>query len=339
MIETVLGAIDARSLGATSMHDHVLSDASALHRSGSAPLPESARVAAEALGWLRWNALGLADNLRLDDPELAVEELSVLAPTAQRALVECSSWGLGPRHADLAAISAASGVTIVVAYGAYVPRTVPEPFASLGEDALERRFFEVLSVAIPGAGYRAGMLGIMGTTDALAERERQQLRAAARAAVRTGAAVSVRLDERAYRGLEVLELLAAEGLSADRVLFTNADEFLDAAYWADLSAAGAVLEMCFGCEMVHDGRMDNPSDRERLAFFPRFVEDQPSARLVLGQSLWTKMQLRRHGGHGYDYLQRRIIPALRIAGVDMERIERMLVAEPARLLDRPALDQ
>lgn len=337
MIETVLGPIPAEDLGATCMHDHVLSDSSALQRPGRGPAPASDRVSTQALGWLRWNALALADNLRLDDADLAVQELRSVQGTAQRSLVECSAWGLGPRHGELPAISAASGVRIIVAYGTYIPRTVPARIAELDEAALEQDFVDALVVAVAGTTYRAGMLGIMGTTDALDAREREQLRAAARAAVRTGAAVSVRLDDQAYRGLEVLAILAAEGLPADRVLFTNADEFLDAAYWAELSAAGAVLEMCFGSEMVHDGRMDNPSDRERLAFFPRFVHANPDARLVLGQSLWTKMQLRRHGGHGYDYLQRRIVPALQVAGVEAERIERMLVAEPARLLDRPAL--
>ncbi|MDQ1129283.1 hypothetical protein [Microbacterium sp. SORGH_AS_0888] len=334
MIETVRGEIPAEALGVTCMHDHVLSDSSRLHRPGAQPAPADDRVSPETTGYLRWNALALADNLRLDDPDVAVAELSALRATRQRSLVECSSWGLGPVHEGLPAVAEAAGVTIVVAYGAYIPRTVPAHIAELDEATLEEHFVAALTVAVPGTAYRAGMLGIMGTTDALAPREREQLRAAGRAAVRTGAAVSVRLDDEVYRGLEVLEILGAEGLPAGRVVFTNADEYMDAGYWADLAAAGAVLEMCFGSEMVHEGRMDNPSDRERLAFFPAFVAANPEARHVLGQSTWTKMQLRRHGGYGYDYLARRIVPALGVAGVPAERIERMLVAEPARLLDR-----
>lgn len=334
MIETVLGPIPADRLGATSMHDHVLADASSLQHPGSSPAPDLDRVDAQSLGYLRWNALASADNLRLDDEDTAVAELVAAGRTGMRAIVDCSSWGLGPRHAAYPRVSRDSGVTIVSAYGAYIPRTVPGWIAQMTEIELEEHLVEALTVAIPGTSFRAGMLGIMGTTGEFAPREREQLRAAARAAARTGASISVRLDPDARNGLEVLDLIAREGLAVDRVVLTNADEYPDAAYWADLAAAGAVLEMCFGTEQVHDGRMDNPSDRERLAFFAAAVERHPQSPLVLGESVWTKMQLRAFGGYGYGYLLERIVPALLARGVDVRRLERMLVDEPRRLLDR-----
>jgi phosphotriesterase-related protein len=334
VIETVRGPIRPDELGITSMHDHVLGDASSLQRPGASPAPALDRVDLDSLGYLRWNALASADNLRLDDEDTAVAELLAAGRTGMRAVVDCSSWGLGPRHASYPRISRDSGVTVVSAYGAYIPRTVPGWVAQMTEQELEAHFFDALTVAIPGTSFRAGMLGIMGTTEEFTAREREQLRAAARAAARAGASVSVRLEPEARNGLEILDLIAREGLAADRVVLTNADEYPDAAYWADLIACGAVLEMCFGTEQVHDGRMDNPSDRERLAFFADAVARHPEARLVLGESVWTKMQLRAYGGYGYGYLIERIVPALLARRVDSRRIERMLVDEPRRLLDR-----
>ncbi|PZF82169.1 phosphotriesterase [Jiangella anatolica] len=338
MIETVLGAVPADRLGVTSMHDHVLSDASALRRDGAAPGPASDRVGPETRDYLRTNMLALADNLRLDEPDVAMVELAHAVGLGQRALVEDTSWGLGPDHAGLPEIARRSGMTIVCSYGAYIRRTLPGWLAELDEDGLERHLAGALLDRVPGTGYRAGILGIMGTTADLPEEERSTLRAAARAAVRAGAAVTVRLDPDAARGLEVLGLCAAEGLPAERVVFTNADEFMDAAYWADLAAAGAVLEMCFGTEDVHEGRVHNPSDAQRLEFFTRFCAEQPGSRHVLGHSLWTKAQLRTYGGHGYGHLLARIVPALRDGGVPADRLDRMLVGEPRRLLDRPAID-
>ncbi|MFT4307622.1 MAG: hypothetical protein QM604_12110 [Microbacterium sp.] len=335
MIETVGGAIAAAALGPTCMHDHVLSDSSGLRRPGSLPAPDLGRVGAANLDYLRRNMLASADNLRLDDPRLAATELSAAVAAGQRAVVECSSWGLGPDHAGLPAVSAASGMTIVVAYGAYIPRAVPGWVAAMGEAELEAHLVEALTVAVPGTGFRAGMLGIMGTTAELGGREREQLRAAARAASATGAAVSVRLDPEARNGLDVLALTAAQGLPAERVVLSNADEYMDRSYWAELADAGAVLEMCFGTEAVHAGRVDNPSDRERLAFFPAFLAAHPRSRHTLGQSLWTKAQLAAHGGRGYAHLLTRIVPGLLALGVPAERVDRMLRDEPRRLLDRP----
>lgn len=336
MIETVLGSLPPDSLGVTCMHDHLRSDASGLRRDGATPAPDHDDVRLESLGYLRWNMLASADNLRLDDDDLAARELSSAAVYGQQAVVECSSIGLGPSHESLPAISRASGVAVISAYGFYVPYALPEWVRELDEGRLESHLFDALTVAVPGTSFRAGLLGIMGTTAQLAPRERELLRAASRAGARAGSSVSVRLDPEARRGVEVIELMAGEGLPADRIILTNADEYMDHGYWTELADAGGVLEMCFGTEAVHPGRVDNPSDGERLDFFGRFAADLPEARHVLGLSTWTKAQLAAYGGYGYSYLLARIVPELAERGIAADRLDAMLVDEPRRLLDRSA---
>lgn len=336
MIETVLGPIEAGSWGPTSMHDHLASDSSALRREGVEPAPIGLSVEPEHYGYLRWNMLALADNLRMDTPDLIADELMAAVAAGQHAMVESTSWGLGPSHSVLPDIARRSGMSVVCSYGAYIPRTLPAWVAAMGEHELERHLEAALTVRVPDTDYRAGILGIMGTTAELLEEEIRMLRAAARAAVSTGAAVTVRLEPEQPRGIEVLRIMAAEGLPADRVVFTNADEFMGRAVWSDLSAAGAVLEMSFGTEAIHAGRVDNPSDRERLAFLAPFATEHPEARIVLGQSTWTKTQLRRHGGYGYGHLLGRIVPELARRGISRSRLQTMLVDEPVRLLDRPS---
>lgn len=334
MIETVLGSVDADSLGPVSFHDHLLSDASSLQRAGAEPMPATDRVDGLSQDYLRTNMLALADNLRLDDEDLAVAELQPALAAGQRGLVEATSWGLGPAHARLPELSRRSGMTIVCSYGDYIRRTLPPARLALGEDAWEADLFAALTDRIPGTGFRAGLLGIMGTTGDLPAEERAMLRAAARAAARAGAAMSVRLDPDRVRGVEVLALCADEGLVSERVVFTNADEYPDVAAWADLADAGAVLEMCFGTEDSHGERVQNVTDAERLDFFLDFCAAHPRARHVLGQSVWTKRQLRAHGGTGYGHLFSNVVPALRHAGLPEERLHAMLVTEPRRLLDR-----
>jgi phosphotriesterase-related protein len=117
-------------------------------------------------------------------------------------------------------------------------------------------------------------------------------------------------------------------------VLTNADEYLDAAYWDDLLDAGAVLEVCFGTEAQHMGRMRNASDLQRLDFLTAFLERRPAGRFVLGGSLWTKSQLRRYGGCGYDHLTTRVLPELARRGVPAALLDAMVRTEPLRLLDR-----
>lgn len=338
MIQTVRGPVPPESLGPCSFHDHLLSDASSLRRPGTRPEPASDRVGPDTREYLRTNMLALADNLRLEDSALAARELEAAWGAGQRSVVEATSWGLGPDHAGLARLAAKTPVMIVPAYGDYIVRTLPPERRELGEDGWERDFFAALHDGVPGTDYRAAILGILGTTAELPPIEHALLRAAARAAVRTGASVTVRLDPDRPRGLDVLAVVGAEGLPADRVVFTNGDEFADAAVWDDLAGAGAVIEMCFGTEDSHGDRVANATDAERLAFFLDFCATHPSSRHVLGQSVWTKAQLTAFGGLGYGHLFERIVPALRASGLSADRLDAMLVNEPRRLLNNSVED-
>lgn len=333
MIQTVLGPIAADELGPVSMHEHVLADASALQRPGIEPTPTETTVQPSTLGYLRWNQLGLADNLRLDDQDAAAADLAAARAHGQHAVVDATSLGLGPNHAALPGVAERSGMTIVAAYGAYLGP--PAWYEALDEAERESLFLRALTENIPGVEFAAGMLGIMGTSAEFPASDRASLRAAARAGAATGAAVGIRLDPDARDGLRILEMCRAEGLDPSRILFTNCDEFMDADYLHDLSQAGAVLELCFGNEAWHLGRLRNPSDLQRLDFFVEFLSAHPESRWVLGTSLWTKAQLKSRGGHGYEHLRARVLPALTHLGIPPARIDDMVVTTPIALLDRP----
>jgi phosphotriesterase-related protein len=164
--------------------------------------------------------------------------------------------------------------------------------------------------------------------------EHRALRAAGRAAAATGAAVTVRLDPAERRGRWVLDELGEVGCRPEQVVFGNVDEFLDVSYVAGLADAGASLEVCFGNEAYYRDGYKDPTDAERLAGLERLLGDGYADRIVLGCSVWTKSQLRAFGGMGYAHLLRRIVPELTRRGVGEDALRRMLVANPARLLDR-----
>jgi len=337
VIQTVLGPVDPEGVGSVSMHEHLLTDASALQRPGVEQLDPLQPVTADLAAALRWNQLALADNLRLDDVDLLVDELRI--PSAPSVVVDLSSLGFGPDRDRFPELAERSGVAIVAGYGAYLPRLLPSWYLDLDVDARTALFERALTEAIPGTSYRAGLLGLMGTTGAFTapegEQERLGLTAAARAAASTGAAISVRLAADARNGLDVLAHVMAEGVDPSRVVFTTVDEFLDLPYLRDLSQAGAVLEMCFGNEGSHVGRIRNASDPQRVDALLALLSEDPDGRWVLGHSTWTKGQLRRFGGHGFDHLAARVLPGLRLLGIDDAVLHRFSVEEPVRLLDRP----
>ncbi|MCC2032486.1 hypothetical protein [Microbacterium allomyrinae] len=334
MIETVLGPVAPEELGVVSTNEHVLTDSRHLLRPTREGAALEGPIRPEILGDLRWSWMSLADNLTLDSEPDAVAELSGAAQAGLGTIVEATSWGMGPSHARLADISRASGVRIVAAYGTYIDKTLPAPWRDLAEADVERAFTRALTEEVPGTGFRAGLLGLMGTSAEITPAERRALRAAARAAAEAGAAVSIRLDGAARRGPEVAEILTGQGLPASRILFCNMDKVLDDDYVRDVSDTGAVVEFAFGSEHHFADRARDATDTERLDFLTRLLDDRPNAAVTLSCSVWTKGQLSRHGGMGYGHVVKRVAPALHRLGVSDERLHTMLVRTPAELLDR-----
>jgi phosphotriesterase-related protein len=132
------------------------------------------------------------------------------------------------------------------------------------------------------------------------------------------------------------------GCAASRVLIPNADELLGAGAAVQLQGleqlakTGATLEFCFGNVFRLRAGFPFQADARRLDALTALLDRDLAHRLVLGQSVWMKIQLRRHGGYGYGHLMRTIVPALRVRGVPEAQIQQMLVENPRRLLDRPA---
>ncbi|SIR79627.1 hypothetical protein [Microbacterium sp. RURRCA19A] len=334
MIETVLGPVSAEGWGPTSTNEHLLTDSRGLAR----PLPDGTFLDGpprlEVWGDLRWNWMSMPDNLTLDDPGAAAAELSAAKAAGLHAIVEATSWGMGPRHAALPEISRRSGVRIVAAYGSYIDKTLPMWWRDLDESGMSALFRTALTDAVPGTSYRAGLLGLLGTSAEITAAEGRALRAAGRAAAEAGASVSIRLDAAARRGPEVADILTAAGLAPERILFCNIDKVLDLAYVADVVDTGAVVEFAFGSDHSFGGGIRDHTDRERLDFLGALVAARPDAAITLSCSVWTKGQLTRYGGMGYGHVLARIAPLLAGVGVDDARLTDMLIARPVALLDR-----
>jgi phosphotriesterase-related protein len=319
VIETVLGPIEAGPLGPISMHEHLLSDASALGIPADPDGPERDVV--------------------LDDSELAARELRLAADAwpaeGLPLVVDPTVWGFGGPDPRLAAISRATGVAIVAGVGAYVPRTRPEWLTALDEDGLADLFRGALTDGLPGCGFKAGIVGMLSPGFPLDEADRSLLRSGAMVAAETGSAAIIRLDPRRRDGLDVLEVTTAAGLAPERVVFSNVDGYArDPDALRELADAGATLKWCFGYEAPPRPGLATATDAERADAVAALLAEG-HRRQVLACGVWTKAALHEYGGWGYDHLPRTVVPMLRDRGLTSVELQHLLVAEPRRLLDRP----
>ncbi|WP_353808096.1 phosphotriesterase family protein [Agromyces sp. SYSU T00194] len=305
-------------------------------------------VAADALGAVNthehlFQVSPLLPGDELDDEAASGEEAASLRASGFDAMVDATPMGLARDAEGLARISAATGLGIVATTGRhreahYAPG---HPLHSWSREQLARRFAADVADGMlrsdvshdgptaraPGGDVvRAGML--KGGIDywRISPFERTTLDALAEAHRATGAPVMVHL-EFCTAAHEVLDLLGAEGVRADRVLLAHADRDPDPGLHADLAARGAFLG--------YDGfaRPRSVSDAALLDLAERVLDAGAGDRVVLGGDVARRTRYLAYGGMpGLQYLGLRYLPRLR-ARVGDAAVERMLVANPARLLD------
>lgn len=335
MAMTVLGPVPAHSLGITLPHEHIFIDAQVWfyqdpdpRRAAIADLP----VAMEHLGLLHRNPMLSRDNLRLDDPDLAVRELRHFKEAGGGAVVELSH---GKEPIALRRVAQETGLHIISGCGYYVQAAHPPHVATNSIDQLAEELIAAVQRGLGGSEVRAGIIGEIGTSVQILPDEEKALRAAARASLATGAAVNVHLEVGGMEGLKVLDILASEGMPLDRVVLSHLDQTLCAPdYHRALMDRGAYIEFdTFGSEFYYDQwATQERRDTERVAAVATLVRDGYTERLLLSHDVWLKMLLRRYGGLGYSHILLNVVPMLARAGVTEEQLRTMLVENPARVL-------
>jgi phosphotriesterase-related protein len=347
-ILTVLGPIEPLELGQTLFHEHIFVD---LREHWIEPPTARGRALAHApvkpdlLATLRRYPFSTTlDNLILGDEELAISELGYFQRAGGSAVVDVTNIGLRRDPLALARLARATGLHIVMGGGAYVERAHPAWIADASLDELAERFRDDVLVGAEGTHIRTGLIGEIGVSGFrkggiakeghMTPTEEKVLRAGGRAAVATGAAVSVHVDLRSEGAYQVVDVLAEEGLSPERVVICHMDFVESLAYHRDIASRGAYVEYSsFGREYYEDNAgICWGHDRKRIEMIASLCSDGFADRILLGHDVCMKMDLRAFGGNGYGHISTAIVERMRRHGVDEEALYMMLVENPRRVL-------
>ncbi|HEY5858433.1 MAG TPA: hypothetical protein VIW24_31540 [Aldersonia sp.] len=343
---TVLGEVNSSDLGVVMIHEHIQHGDELFE-----PLytPYGREIAEQPLdvsmfGTLWRYPLANRDNVTFGRDDGIAEELARFEAAGGGTAVEMTCVGLSPDPDAVAQISQDSGVHIVMGCGYFVDGLLPDSFDALTVDQLADGLVQDITVGINGTQVRAGIIGEVGTSPVITEREERSLRASARAALRTGVAINIHLSHSVCPGAEshdavepgfsALDILESEGVPPSRVICGHLDEAQDADYAARLIDRGCVVGYdTFGTEWYWDNwKTWEPHDSRRVADVAELCRRGLHDSIVLSQDVAFKRQLRRHGGLGYDHLLVNIVPMLEDAGVTDQQLRAMLTETPRRLL-------
>jgi len=347
---TVLGPVDAKSAGITLPHEHFFLDLS-LPFDDPDRWVRAGRRAPEGAEDRRVYDLELRldnraevnrvlwrtqDPLVLDDFDLAVKEAAAFKAAGGATIIDVTSKGLGRDPSRLAMLAQKTGLLIVMGTGWYREGWRPIDFNGMNVDELAN---DMIAEIVEGTGpdkIRAGVIGEIPAMDIATEPDSndvKQVRAAARASARTGAALTlhqwVGKGEQLMRTLDILE---AEGADLTRVIVGHVGG--DAPDQMDILTAalarGVTLEFdLLGADFLLEEKViDTRGAADAIA---ELVEQGYADQLLMSQDVCTKPQLKAYGGNGYDYVLKEVVPYLKGIGVTDEDIEKLLVANPARL--------
>lgn len=357
-IVTVEGRIEPSELGITLPHEHILIDN--VENSYDPPATAVGKEIAERdvrmedLWWIREQPYSHKDNLRLGSVDEAVEELSHFRRAGGDAIVDVTTKDRSDPE-RIRGIARETGLTIVQGTAFYTRSAHPDRIEEATIEELTSEFVGDVRDGIGDTNVRAGIIGEIGITgdrhpdgdtEFIHPQEKKVLRAGARAAVRTGAPLSIHPPSersREYptsrRCLEVLDVVEGEGLDTERVIFCHRDQSKwiesDLTYQRELADRGSYVEFdLFGHEDAYHEPFDDAqgSDRDRIKWTEELVSDGYADRLLLSHDIYMKIFTRKYGGYGYAHILDSIVPDLKARGVSEEAIQTILVENPRRIL-------
>jgi phosphotriesterase-related protein len=263
-----------------------------------------------------------------EDTRYIAEELSRLAATGCRTLVDVTSVGINRDPAALRDIAARTGIQIVMGCGwyrdSYFPAKAEIERRSVG--SLTDELLAEIEDGVAESGVRPGIVGEIGTEkDWMSPTEERVHRAAGRAAAATGLAVMTH-SFASDIGLWQLQVLREEGLEPSRIIIGHADTYRIRNYHEALLETGACIEfdtlLWYRPQLLHDA-LDLICEYVRAGF-----RDQ----ILVSTDTCKSEHLSRFGGVGLTGISEKVLPELRNRGLSEADLSALFEENPRRML-------
>ncbi|MFT8704508.1 phosphotriesterase [Bifidobacterium aquikefiricola] len=339
-VHTVCGTIASDKLGFVLPHEHLLNDMASGNLQPDPLHPDllEKKVTPELAWILREHPYGCRDNCGLDSVEDATEECEYFRHLGGDTVIEVTPQGQGRDRVKLQGIAKASGVTIISGGGWYLEQFHPEATRVDDVDELVDMLYE--DYTNPSDGINSGVIGEIGISPRMTEREIKSLRAACRLQKRIHLPMYVHLPGWTKLARDVIRIaLDEEGVPAEALCLCHMDPSgNDPQYQLELAQSGAHLEfdmLGMPYNYRYPGEGQSPSAAQTTVAVSRLVDEGFAQSLLFSHDMFLKSMLRKNGGNGLAYVFE-FLERLSIAGIDPAVIQSVNTSNVRRLFEQSA---
>ena len=310
-VNSVLGPLDTAELGFTLTHEHVVTASAGILQT----YPE---------------LYGDFDRLT----EQAAATLTEAREGGVRTIVDLTTLDLGRDIRFLADLSRRTGVNIIAATGIW--RDIPRALFSRSPDEIAALFAREIEVGIERTGIKAGIIKVANDAEGVTREGELILRAAARAAKRTGVRISTHTHAPNRVGEQQVAIFEDEGFDLNRVYIGHSNDSTDLDYLQGLLRRGVWL----GLDRHQTSAPIGPDWEGRARTLAALIEAGWGDRLMVSHD-WSVLGVSRtsdplvsrsYNPDGWLFATRKLFPRLREWGISQEQVARLNHDNPRRFL-------
>lgn len=331
-IRTVSGGVDTEEItGPVLPHEHLLINLRQEYR-GPGLVTNTDLVEREAAEFARLGGSVVVD---VTPAELTV---GTFGPR-QRAMngdldMNRVTGSRSPANVEaLADIAQSTGVHVVAGTGHYRDPHLDRAWFDRNEaSAIADFMVRDIEEGFPGTGVRAGIIGEIGSdTWHISAAEERSFRAAARAQLRTGVALTTHAA-RWPTGFKQLDILRSEGVEPNHVIIGHVDTVTDSDYALELARAGVwvQLDTFYYCRV--GGQIVQHEFDRRIDLIMSLVRAGHADRILLSHDGCLTSHARVAGGAGLVFLIDHVVDALKAKGLDDDLITTFMRDNPLRAI-------
>jgi phosphotriesterase-related protein len=300
IIMTVSGPVDAREMGVSLTHEHILVDF----------------IGADSITELRWDKSKVV--------ERSLPFLKHIKDHGCQIFIECTPAYLGRDPLLLKTLSDSSGLNILTNtgyYGAVNNKYIPDHAFIETADQLAARWIMEWQNGIDGTGIKPGFIKIGVANTSLSDLHKKLITAAALTHLKTGMTIASHTGL-AIPAFEQLEILKKVGVAPEAFIWVHAQAEKDLNNQVKAAMMGAWISL--------DGIGEN-SIEDYVAMIKNLKNNNLLGKVLLSHDAGWYHPGEENGGEyqGYSTLFEKLIPRLKEENFSSEEINQLFVLNPA----------